>query len=254
MIDAKRAFTISNLHRFKHLKKIPTTKNGQKCTYKPLYFLSCRHFEIRILRNFKAGFCSLVTSTLNLVIVLYRYSVHSLMTSNENDKLWEKCARLLMLNSLERLDLFLEIVSQITGNIAQAPSILKFRSLKYSNATINNKIVETIGGIEFFHGVGFQTTVDEQGTKVLRLTIETSEIVEAVENLQIGLHWLTNTVSTCRTCVSRSILLGNGLSSCAECTIVVRLPTGVAVTGGFMRGEKLHHVRSFACCYFVEAR
>ena len=37
---------------------------------------------------------------------------------------------------------------------------------------------------------------------------------------------------------------------CAECTIQLRLPTGLSVTGGFASTDRLSAVLSFACCFF----
>ena len=37
---------------------------------------------------------------------------------------------------------------------------------------------------------------------------------------------------------------------CAECTIQLRLPTGLSVTGGFASTDPVSAVLSFACCFF----
>jgi len=167
----------------------------------------------------------------------------------ESEKVWEKCARLLMRNAIEKLDTLLETVRRILESINVAPGIQKFRTLKYSNASITNKIIDVNGGVEFFHGIGFQTLVDAEHGKVLRLDIDAGRSEpETLENLSIGLQWLENTILTCRTCATTSRPV------CAECTIIVRLPTGASVSGGFMRGDKLHHIRSYACCYFTSQR
>lgn len=173
----------------------------------------------------------------------------------ESEKVWEKCARLLMLNSIEKLATFLETVRRVLETINHAPGIPKFRTLKYSNASIANKVIEISGGVEFFHGLGFQTVADAENGKVLRLDIDdaTRSEPETLENLNIGLQWLENTISTCRSCATSSTT-GTSRSGCAECTIIVRLPTGASVSGGFMRGDKLHHIRSYACCYFTSQR
>lgn len=174
----------------------------------------------------------------------------------ENEKVWEKCARLLMLNSIQKLDVFLETVCRIMESINNAPAIAKFRTLKYSNASIASKIIEVNGGVDFFHAIGFQTVLDAEQGKVLQLNIVNPDPGcehECLENINIGVQWLTNTVSTCKSCAASS-LTASGSTICAECTIVVRLPTGASVSGGFMRGDKLHHIRSYACCYFTSQR
>ncbi len=175
--------------------------------------------------------------------------------TTESDKVWEKCARLLMLNAIEKLDTLLETVRRILESINLAPGIQKFRTLKYSNSSISNKIIEVNGGVEFFHGLRFQTVVDAEHGKVLRLDIEDATHSEpgTLENLNIGLQWLENTILTCRSCATSSTTT-TSRSVCAECTIVVRLPTGASVSGGFMRGDNLHHIRSYACCYFTSQR
>lgn len=178
------------------------------------------------------------------------------MDSSENEKVWEKCARLLMLNSILKLDVFLETVVKIVECIHNAPTVLKFRTLKYSNTSIANKVVEVCGGVEYFHAIGFKTVVDAENGKVLQLCLDfnsESRIpteLATLENLNIGVQWLKNTISTCRVCAASCTTR----PICAECTIVIRLPTGASVSGGFMRGDKLHHVRSYACCFFTSQR
>lgn len=159
-----------------------------------------------------------------------------------------------MLNSILKLEIFFETIVQIVENISSAPGIEKFRTLKYSNAFINGKIIEVSGGVDFLHGIGFRSFTDTEIGKFLRLDFEhaTGTDNDTIENLHIGVKWLTNTISTCRLC-SYSVARA-GKDSCSECTIVIRLPTGASVSGGFMRGDKLYHVRSFACCYFIKER
>lgn len=169
------------------------------------------------------------------------------------EKLWEKCARMLMLNPLQKLEFFLQTVVQITDNISSSPSSLKFRTLKYSNASIKSKIVEVHGGIEFFMGIGFRNHTDTESGKVLRLDCPAGAENAIIDNLSAGQSWLRNTLSTCQLCASSGMIASGG-DVCAECVIVIRLPTGASVTGGFMRGDKLDHVRSFACCHFVNER
>lgn len=170
-----------------------------------------------------------------------------------DEKLWEKCARMLMLNSMLKLESFLQIVVQITDNISSNPTTLKYRTLKYSNASINSKVLEVHGGVEFFVGIGFKNVTDVESGKVLRLDCPVGGERALVDNLNTGVSWLRNTLSTCQLCASSTRIVSSG-DTCAECTIVIRLPTGASVSGGFMRGDKLDHVRSFACCHFVDER
>ncbi len=95
---------------------------------------------------------------------------------------------------------------------------------------------------------GFEMTSTESGEK--SLVLAASGIGGGFQDV---LTWLSNTVETCK--VFARVRVGvEDAGICAECAVQVRLPTGATVAGGFMRGDRLRHVRDFAACYFTEDR
>lgn len=165
--------------------------------------------------------------------------------NDTNEKVWEKCARLLMLNSPMKLDELLDIVSKVIKNAVEKSQDSRFRTLKMNNSTVKNKIIDVPGGLEFLIAVGFEVR-NENENKVLFFPHDSV----GLQSLETGLTWLINTVHTCKGC-SDPTNLSHG---CAQCIISVRMPTGSSVLGGFMKGDKLSDVRSFACCYFMQER
>ena len=163
-------------------------------------------------------------------------------TDSDVDKVWEKCARRLMLNSKEKLDKFQAIVLKLLRNIFSMPNDPKFRVLRFSNLTVKTAVLDVPGGMELLAGIGFVCCSSDTGEKFL-----SGDLVK-VESIEVALSWLDNTVKTCKSfCLSDQ-------RQCAECIVQVRLPTGNSVNGGFLRSETLRDVRDFAACYFISER
>ena len=144
------------------------------------------------------------------------------------------------------------------SNICSDPGDPKYRSLKITNSLVKNKVLNVAGGMEFLTAVGFKIGIDRNDFKVIQLLDDDKEVIG---NLQIALHWLENTVVTCKAFArskvppaSAPLAEDDDRVICADCTISVRLPTGASVLGGFMRGDRLSDVRSFAACQFTDDR
>jgi hypothetical protein len=87
---------------------------------------------------------------------------------------WEKCARMLTLNSLVTLGDFQKVADMILGNICQHPGEMKYRTLKLSNKTIDSRVLPVKGGLQYFLACGFERGVNPAGEKVLSLGTDPS--------------------------------------------------------------------------------
>lgn len=157
---------------------------------------------------------------------------------------WEKCARLLLLNSASDVIELVDTVERVIGNIVASPDNDKFKTIKISNKHIRSKILNKVGGMELMSAFRFVFETDADGNKILRL----------IDNdvLESGLKWLKNTSAACLEFASTS---GSDNSRCCECEIQIRLPIGaLVVSGGFMKEDSLQAVKDYAMCYFQASK
>jgi hypothetical protein len=172
------------------------------------------------------------------------------------DARWEKCARLLLLNSLLDIDEMKTTLELILKNIINNIEDKKYRSIKSSNKVVNRKILSKNGGLEFLLAVGFQIQNDETGAKILVLPTQDDNIHE-ISLIQVALDWLCCTAASCVAIGQQRQKLvydENKSTVCCDCIIQIRLPTGTIVSGGFMSGDTLRDVLHFASCYFQTNR
>jgi hypothetical protein len=174
------------------------------------------------------------------------------------DNRWEKCARLFLLNSVLDIDELKSTLDLILNNIIDNIQEEKYRSVKYSNKTVNSKILSKSGGVEFLLAVGFLIKIDETGTKMLVLPIQENH-TEEINTIHVALDWLNSTSASC-------VIIGqkkknqklscneNKSTVCCDCIVQIRLPTGTVVTGGFMCGDTLRDVLHYTTCYFQTDR
>lgn len=163
--------------------------------------------------------------------------------------MWEKCARLLPLNSITELLDLQEILIKIVENIIKDPSEIKYRELKCSNKTMQTRVLNRKGGCEFLTALGF-TLVVRLDQKMFLL--EPTDEEDLVSFLLEGISWLTETVHVFIERAQKRSVGEN--DQCAECILQLRLPTGQSVQGGFHKNEKMSEVLGYACCYFLEDR
>lgn len=188
-------------------------------------------------------------------------STDDMADPNYEQLIWERCARLFLMNTPEQLSELLDIIEKIFTNIINDPTNEKFRSVKSSNNTIKRKILDVVGGPDFLSSVGFICKTDMESAnltgKVYSLAVsESSEIQAAM--IDSSLDWLKKNIETCISVAkckakdenSKKVALQQG--TCAECVIQLRLPTGKTVCGGFMQTDTLANVRSFAGSFFTQ--
>eukprot|EP01035_Chromulina_nebulosa_P039032 gene39032-52736_t len=179
------------------------------------------------------------------------------------DRSWEKCARLLSLNSPIELKYIDETARTLITNIIKNPAEEKFRTVKCSNKILNQKILSKSGGADFLICAGFIAGIDEAGLKILSYTPrynynpKKSKLLskEDKSELEDCLEWLSSTVQDCvelwKIKQSRNLQLTEE-ESCAECIIQIKLPTGISVSGGFMGNDLFLDVKNFAKSFFNE--
>jgi PUB domain len=162
---------------------------------------------------------------------------------------WEKCARMLPLNTSAELADLQELLGTVCRNVVENPEELKYRTIRLGNKVIESGLVSRKGGMEFLRAAGFKTRSVED-KKVLQLD-EKEDGVEIME-IEEAVSWLNSTVDSCL----RMAEMGKRKSTdcCAECIIHLRLPTGATVAGGFMKTDLVSSVLSFACCFFQHER
>jgi len=180
-----------------------------------------------------------------------------------HDQMWEKCARLFLLNTPRELDELENYTEMILTNILNNPIELKYRKIKLSNKFIHSHIASKAGGIEFFTTLGFiKRTEDDE--KILQLEKLTSIVDQnqEIHRIQTAMKWLNNTILTCKNAwqlkiTNEEVIVDKKMSKdvedipCCECVISIRLPIGTTVLGGFMKGDKLLDIRNYARSYFT---
>lgn len=193
------------------------------------------------------------------------------MASFESDELaddWEthsmfhRSARSLPLNSVDDLLNLQELLLKLCQNIIDNPIEIKFHSIKLSNKSIQNRLINRKGGIEFLAAIGF-ISITKDGEKYLSLYENNGGNVDNtinIKKIEDGVIWLNETVETCLlmsniTANSKNLAQSkNVITPCAECIIQIRLSTGQSVIGGFMREDKVIDVLSFAQTFFKADR
>lgn len=169
---------------------------------------------------------------------------------DDKGSVWEKCARMLPLNSASELVDLQELLVTICRNIVDNPTESKYRTIKVTNKVIEGRLVTRKGGMEFLRAANFKSrTIDDK--KVLQLDVK-EDGVDVIE-VEEAIAWLNTTVDTCLRMTERSSTT-QSTDCCAECIIHLRLPTGATVAGGFMKNDMLSSVLSFACCFFQHDR
>lgn len=114
-----------------------------------------------------------------------------------SSSLWEKCARTLSLNTTADLLDLLDLLQTLCQNIISNQEESKFRTIKLSNKTIQNRLINRKGGLEFLAAVGFLTKIVD-GNKILQLDIDESEDNQHVYlDIEDSLAWLNSTADTC---------------------------------------------------------
>lgn len=76
-------------------------------------------------------------------------------------------------NHSEIVDDVIRILEKIANNILKDPLNLKYRTLQKDNATIKNKIIATIGGIECMVLMGFEeVTLHFYNLRVIEIKVD----------------------------------------------------------------------------------
>ena len=179
---------------------------------------------------------------------------------------WEKCARLLVINSPNDLNQIISTASTLINNIIKNPEVEKYRTVKCSNAVLHQNLLSKSGGAEFLLCIGFNTAVDvSTGLKTLVFTpknnfnAKKSNIVPVadIKELEDSMEWLCSTVQDCIELWKLRKLNDSKLTendSCCECIIQIKLPTGTTVSGGFMKNDLFMDIKLFARSYFHRDR
>jgi hypothetical protein len=180
----------------------------------------------------------------------------------ETQSMFHRSARSLPLNSVDDLLNLKELLLKLCQNIINNPTEEKFHSIKLSNKSIQNRLINRKGGVEFLAAIGF-VSIFKDGEKYLSVYENNDENVDNKINIKIiedGIIWLNETVETCLlmsniTANSKNLAQSKSIiKPCAECIIQIRLSTGQAVIGGFMREDKVSDVLSFAQTFFKAER
>lgn len=181
---------------------------------------------------------------------------------------WEKCARLLLVNSPNDLSIIKLTADTLILNIINNPTEVRYRTLNCANKNLSEKLLSKSGGVEYLLCVGFSVLIDEAtDSKLLRFSkriystkkdrfeapLSDREIVDLRESLE----WMNSTISDCMTLWNMRKSLNPKISEedpCAECILQIKLPTGTSVSGGFLSTDKLLDVQLFAKAFFNPER
>jgi hypothetical protein len=165
-------------------------------------------------------------------------------------RIWEQCVRLLLLNSLAESNSLFEVLNRIFLAIIENPQDVKYRTLKLSNKLVNDQVLSRRGGLEILSGVGFENVTDSLGNK--SLVLQSNDLDGTIATIMATREWLQDTLLSLTQISSRTRRGEN--EPCCDVVVLVRLPTGKSVQGGFMYDDLLEDVRSYASSFFLEDR
>ena len=109
---------------------------------------------------------------------------------------WEKCARMLSLNKREDLYDLLNLLQTLCQNIILNPMEAKFRTIKLNNKTIENRLINRKGGLEFLAAAGFKTVVVD-AVKTMQIEFDKSNSAVKLVDINEAQNWLGETVDAC---------------------------------------------------------
>lgn len=121
---------------------------------------------------------------------------HEEAQADSSSSNWEKCARTLSLNTREELVDLRDLLHTLCGNIISNPSDNKYRTIKLNNKTLEKRLLNRKGGLEFLTAAGFKTIVVD-AIRCLQLLHEEDEIAIKLVEIDDALDWLGDTVDTC---------------------------------------------------------
>jgi PUB domain len=116
--------------------------------------------------------------------------------ADEASSNWEKCARMLSLNKREDLYDLLNLLQTLCQNILLNPTEPKFRSIKLNNKTIENRLINRKGGLEFLTAAGFKTVVVDT-VKTMQIEFDESNSAVKLVDIDEAQNWLGETVDAC---------------------------------------------------------
>ena len=154
-----------------------------------------------------------------------------------NDGLLQLALRMFTLNTTTECRVMFSILRKVVSNIISHPDDSKFRTVKLSNKTVQQKIVSIHGGIEFLLSMKFRRATEKR-EQLLRI----SESDVDVAWLELGLSTLDSiTLSSSSSSTSSS----TPQSILASCSLHIVLPTGHTLRAGFMLDETVDDVYNF---------
>lgn len=116
--------------------------------------------------------------------------------ADEASSNWEKCARMLSLNKRDDLFDLLNLLQTLCQNILLNPMEPKFRTIKLNNKTIENRLINRKGGLEFLTAAGFKTVVVD-AVKTMQIEFDELNIAVKLVDIDEAQNWLGETVDAC---------------------------------------------------------
>ena len=164
----------------------------------------------------------------------------SLTQNTDSDGLLQLSLRMFTLNTPLENQVLFTILRKLLNNVLSNPKESKYRTIKISNKTIQQKIVAMQGGVEFLRSMHFKRAT-QQREQILRMQdgdVNTSW-------LELGLETLDSVAKSPSFSVTSSSTSTSSSSIIAACTLHIVLPTGHTLRAGFMLDETIDNVYEF---------
>lgn len=155
----------------------------------------------------------------------------------------DKCARLLLTLPFAEVDALKTTISVILQNIRKHQNEEKYRRLKPTNANLQTKVFSKAGAVEVLLSLGFQWEKEEEEEEEQQLMV-----FPEAQPLHISQCCLRDIME------KYELLALSSPTLRAQALIMLQLPTGKKITGGFMLKEDLRQIFRFACSYFETDR
>jgi len=161
-------------------------------------------------------------------------------TSSTFDSLLECAVRQLPLNSPTEIELMKKTLSKIVANILENPDELKYRTLRLQNKTLRERIFDLHGAKEIMSILNFKRMNATDPPEVAM--IFQADTQDSFFALREAWAWLEQQFDSS---IEMEGSKRPNSNCCAECSLIIRLPSGSTVKAAFYSVEPLRAVRDY---------
>jgi hypothetical protein len=156
--------------------------------------------------------------------------------TDKRQRLMARVARHITCNPPFVVRSLMTTISGALSKILEFPEDPKYRTLRFTNATVQGKILAAHGGRELLHLLGFEKITEQGGGLCYFLTdVDMPYLSEAKDWIQ----------KQCEVALQMEPAQAAEAVVCAEAVVQIRLTTSQTLEGGFSKCEKVKDIYEF---------